>query len=502
MWVYVQFSALQLDSMLALFAEKAGNTLPQSTAADSENSAVVVLYTEQQQKVVQSSAAALELGIQPGCSLSDAWVLADNLAPYPYREAQQRQLLQQIAADLYHVFAVISLDPPAGLWLDLQPMRKLYQDVQHGVQQLHLQLQPWQVNYRYGLAKTPILAKMQACSGISNAADIPLQYLPCSDLIRQKLERMGLHTLGALQAIPRPLAGQRLGQELVLLLARIQGEQAECLRYFQPPQWFYQRVSLMAEAHSWQALRFPLQRILQQLEHFLEGRQQATRHLQLQLYHRDIPPTQITIGLAHGGYLASELANFCQLKMQALQLPAAVLELGLQAKQLQAREQNHNDLLKNGQLVRKSLPRLLNELQLRLGKNRVVGLQVKTEWLPEQAWQRTAAGNPLVAGTSALVNKQDRQAGVAPQQITPALPYAGQRPQWLLPQAMPVHIEQWRLLRGPERQALPWWQQAVWPPPAGLGNRDYWLACNQQGQPGWLYYDDQQQAWWLHGWFC
>lgn len=483
MWVYVQLPALQLDRMQALQPEL--KDFP------------AVLYGQQEQRVVQANETAIAMGIQPGCSLSDAWVLADNLAPYPYREAQQRQLLQQLAADLYQVFALISVDAPTGFWLDLKPMRKLYPQIQQSQQQLMLQLTPWQLRYQCGAGNTPLVAKMLALSGVTNAADVPIQYLPCAPRLQEKLQRLGLHTLGALQAIPRALAGQRMGQELVQWLARIQGEQYEPLHYFQPPQWFYQRVSLVAEVRSWQALRFPLQRILHELEYFLAGRQQETRYLQLVLYHRDHEPTRIEVGLAHGGYLANELASFCQLKIAALKLVAPVLELGLQAKQLQPRSKQHGDLLNSGQKQRKPLPRLLNELQLRLGKARVFALQTANEWLPEQAWQRAPAGAWLATTK-----------GAAGQRVAGSFEHSSNtlavaRPPWLLPQPQPVQIQQWQLLRGPERHYTPWWQPQP-PYMNGIGQgvcRDYWLGLNQLGQPGWLFYDYQQECWWQHGWF-
>ena len=480
MWVYVQLPALQLDRMQALQPELKG--LP------------AVLYGQQEQRVVQANETAMVMGIQPGCSLSDAWVLADNLAAYPYREAQQRHLLQQLAADLYQVFALISLDFPAGFWLDLKPMRKLYPDIQQSQQQLMLQLAPWQLRYQCGSGVTPLVAKMLAQAGVKNAADVPIHYLPCAPKLIEKLQRLGLHTLGALQAIPRALAGQRMGQELVQWLARIQGEQHESLHYFQPPQWFYQRFCLVAEARSWQALRFPLKRMLQELEHFLEGRQQETRYLQLVLHHRDHEPTRIEIGLAHGGYLANELDNFCQLKIAALKLAAPVLELGLQAKQLHPRSKQHGDLLNSGKKQRKPLPRLLNELQLRLGQARVFAVQTANEWLPEQAWQRAPAGAYLIPAQGAGKN-------TALAQELGAHPLG--RPLWLLPQPQPVQIQQWQLLRGPERHCTPWWQ----PQPHDMNGiaqgicRDYWLGLNTLGQPGWLFYDYQQQCWWQQGWF-
>ncbi|WP_194756613.1 Y-family DNA polymerase [Aliidiomarina indica] len=459
MWMYLQFPTLLLDRMQVLQPEL--KALP------------AVLFHAQEQRVMQTNAVAEGLGIQRGNTLSDAWLLADTLRTFRWREARQRHLLQQVATDLYQVFGVISLDPPFGLWLDLTPMRKLYPEPQQNQLQLQQQLAPWQLRYQSGVGVTPLQAKMVAQSQVTTVADIPIGYLPCPQPLQEKLQRMGLHTLGALQAIPRALAGRRLGKELVVLLARIQGEQRENLHFFRPPVWFFQRLELTAEVNHWQALRFPLNRLLQDLEHFLESRQQETRQLLLTLYHRDEAPTELALGFAHGSYLAHELAQFCQLKMEHCVLVAPVLELSLQARQLQPRHRDHGDLLKGPRQHKKSLPRLLNELQLRLGQQRVWGIQNRADWLPEQAWHKVPAGQPL---------------GQA---------HIQERPLWLFPEPRPVQIQHWVLLRGPERFTLPWWVQDN----EHMCDRDYWKARHRDGQPGWLFYEHQQGCWWQHGWF-
>lgn len=463
MWLYVALPYLQIERMQVLQPEL------QSQAA--------VLYVEQQQTVVQLNKVAQQHGVRVGMNLADAWTLIDKLQPYTYRESQQRALLHQLASDLYHAFAVISLDPPLGLWLDTKPMQKLYPKLQHSLSQLELQLQPWQVSYSLGAAKTPLLAKMLAQSGMQQSPDIPVTYLPCTPELQKKLSRMGIQTLGALQAIPRAIAGRRLGHELVQLLARIQGEQQEPLRYFRPPEWFTQRLPLLAEATSWQALSFPLKRLLQELEHFLESRQQQTRQLLLSFYHRDDSVSKLEVGLAHGGYQAEALLRLCQLKMESTKFLAPVLEIGLQAKQLQVRQQESRDLLQGPSQASKSLAQLLNELQLRLGRQQLFGLQTAPEAFPDLSWQAAPAGSQL--GVTKLI----------------------QRPPWLLEQPCPIDIRHWHLTRGPERFAPPWWLMSSGKATSSGATRDYWQALHQDGRNGWLFYDYRQQHWYLQGWF-
>ena len=457
MWAYLTLPGLQVERLQQLQPELASQP--------------VVLYTEAREEVVEANAIARELGIQPGTSLTDSWLLAAELQVYRWRPGQQRQLLQQLATDLYQVFADICLDVPTGLWLHLTPMLQLYPRWQDCEQQLICRLEPWQLTYQLGFYRTPLAARLLACSGLSQLADVPVTYLPCAKGLQQQLQRMGLTTIGAVQAIPRALLGRRLGQELVLLMARLQGEQQEVLTYFRPPEWFYQRLPLTHEMHHWQALRFPVRRLLQELEHYLELRQQQTRSIQLLFYHRDTEPTILSVGMAHGSYLTNEMLRLCQLKAEHLQLTAPVLEVALQARHLKSRAVCSRELWEDTGNAPADLGRLLNELELRLGQHRVQGLQIADSWLPEESWQASRPGTAL------------------------GEPQSGYRPVWLLSQPAAVRLSDWQLKRGPERLALPWWQ--------GLptSERDYWLALNQQGQWGWLFYDHYSDSWWLHGWF-
>jgi protein ImuB len=51
-----------------------------------------------------------------------------------------------------------------------------------------------------------------------------------------------------------------------------------------------------------------------------------------------------------------------------------------------------------------------------------------------------------------------------------------------------------RLISGPERLESGWWD-------GGDVERDYFIACGDDGQQLWVYLDRRRRAWYLHGMF-
>ena len=69
------------------------------------------------------------------------------------------------------------------------------------------------------------------------------------------------------------------------------------------------------------------------------------------------------------------------------------------------------------------------------------------------------------------------------------------RPLWLLDPPRPVNAKRFRLLDGPERIDVGWWEDDARAP-----ERDYFVAMAQSGARCWLY-RDREQRWYLHGYF-
>ncbi|RTE86766.1 MULTISPECIES: DNA polymerase Y family protein [Gammaproteobacteria] len=462
-WLYLYFPQLQLDRLQAL-----------TPALESR---ATVLYDPQDRKqaVVQSNTKARECGVYSGTPLARAWLLAEDMAAYPWKELEQNQQLRQLATHIYQGFSDIYLDPPDGLWLNLQPMRRVYPNAAAWQKALHVQLHPFAVHVKQGVHVSPAAARLLARFEASHIDEILIEQLPCEHKQIEKLVRFGLHTLEDLKAIPRKEIGRKLGQDIVLLLAQLEGHHRMRLAPYQPPHSFYQRIVLPSEAESWQGLQFSLKRVFRELERFLQGRGKAATKLVIHLYFREQPKQELVVSAPHGCVTTDEFLSLCQLKAEHEVLKAPVVELSVHAKGWKNHEAVMADLWNQHTSTSVPLHQLLNQLQLRMGTERVYAIQTQHYWLPELSWQRRLAGQPIQPS-------HDREEVI-------------RRPAWLCLHAQRIDIHEWQLGLGPERIRTSWWQTGE------ESTRDYYQARHLSGRLGWVFYCYRQSCWWLQGWF-
>src|SRR5690554_695917 len=459
-WLYLYLPQLQLDRLQALAPELANSPF--------------VLYQEQNrlQPLVQLNPLAKRAGLSESMPLARAWLLEEELQPKIWNALEQKRLLQQLCTYLYQHFSDIYLDPPDGLWLNLQPMRRVYLNEHDWQQVLASSMKVWQSEYRIAQHSAPAAARLLARYAVDKLSLVKVEQLGFEPVLLEKVKRLGLSTLADLQRYSRAELGQKLGRSLVELLAQLEGHQQLRLEPYQPPSLFYQKLVLPAEVKQWQGLQFALKRALKELELFLRHRKCVATQLTLRLYYREAETTTIYVGMPHGASKANEIFALCQLKASAVKLADPVLELSVQAKGLQPAEEHAQQLWGGTQKSAVPLLQVLNQLKLRLGESRVKGLASAEHWLPELAWQEVACGQPSGA---------------------PSVAY---RPPWLCQDPQRTALAEWQLIQGPERIRVPWWF-------AGRKSfeRDYYHGIHLSGRRGWIFYCYAQQQWWLHGWF-
>lgn len=472
-WIYLHFPSLQLDQLLLVQPELKDCPL--------------VLYDDSDLKLKQVNRTAVELGIQPGMALSDAWLLSSELVAQAVLPAYEKQLTSQVALYLYNYFADIALSEEGGLWIEISVMQRLHRGQLESVRRLRSKLRTLSLSYSMGRATNPAAARVLAKAGVcleqcevtweqarEALQSLDIGYTELQPEVIKKLRRMGLYSIGKLLNMPLALLGRKLGDGVVNCVAQLQGQQPFALQYFRPAVHFHQRMPLATEVFSWQGLRFPVNRLLLDLEHYLRVRQKMTRQLKLTLYTRDKQPIRVLLSLAQPTYRAQDFMSLCQLRLEREPLQQPILELALTVNNLESWLPGDQKSLTAGNQTSAqiSLQQLLNQLQTRLGESRIHGLTVTQSWLPELAQKRTKAGTPLPQWQESW------------------------RPLWLLNTPLSVNINQWQFISQPERLQTHWWHS----PNLQVQTRDYLLAKDESGCVGWLYFDYASEQWLLQGW--
>jgi protein ImuB len=441
--------------------------------------------------MLAANAAAHARGVHPGMALGAAHALVHELRVRPRDPAAERSALEGIAAWAGRYTPAVSLEPPQALLLELQGSLTLF----GGLDALLGAIEAGITELGYcacsALAPTPtaalLLARAERALRIADAealacalAEIELRHLELPQETLETLHEMGVRRIGECLRLPRAGLARRFGPGLLDLLDRAHGRIPDPRLPYQPPPHFAARLALPAEVESTDALVFAARRMVLELTGYLQARGAGVQGLELLLLHRDGQSTSLHVGLVAPSRDARHLLALLRERLERLELPAPVLELGLHAEEIRPLDGEELELFGKPAHPGKDWPLLVERLCARLGADAVRGLCPVPEHRPERAWK------PCPPGAR----------GPSPR-------FAGVRPLWLLTRPAPLVCTEGRprlagelvLEHGPEIIEAGWWDGADIA-------RDYYIARNPGGGRFWVYRERcGGGGWFLHGVF-
>ena len=315
-------------------------------------------------------------------------------------------------------------------------------------------------------------------------AALPLALLDLPPATLATLHASGLRRIGQLAAIETAALACRFGPEASRYLQQLYGQMADPVTAVPLPLQYRAPCEFDDDVDSAQALLFPLQRLLWEFQGYLRARDRAVQRLQLRLVHRGHADTQLAVGLAQPGRDAPVLLRLVRERFEALQLPAPVRALHLEADDFVAPAILQTDFFARDAERAQELQQVLDRLRIRLGADSVHGLQTLADYRPERAGRAQPAA--AAAGNAAPRPPSMPQPPAAPPCTADAV-----RPCWLLREPLGIATPG-ELLAGPERIESGWWDGAD-------VARDYYITRSRAGARQWIYQDLRSGQWFLQG---
>ncbi|MCK7543342.1 DNA polymerase Y family protein [Marinobacter bryozoorum] len=467
-WLYLHFHHLLLNHV----------------ARAMEADAPLAVICQGSRRVLQAGPRAIELGVRPGTAFKTALNLAPELVMFHADDDRQARILEQQAHWLYHHMDRITLYPPDGLLADAGSVKRLYGGLLPLRKALQEALAERQLDATLSTGPTPLAARLLARAGVdcftdsheemtAHLATLPLTHTEFEGRTLQRLNRLGLTRLGQLQQLPPAELARRLAPETLAHIQRILGQRPDPQTSWQPPRDFRQRADFGLPVEKAQGLLFALQRTLAELENDLQWRQQGADTLLLTLYHYRQEPSRLRIRSTGPEHRAEAFLNLLRIRLEQypLQAPVEALELRV-TRFLDRHTASSADLLGETPDTGEAWHTLVSRLQARLGEQALTHLAPAADHRPERAWSARSLA----------------RRGRDP--IPEHLPL---RPLWLLPHPAPLQAAPEEWLGGPERISGGWWD-------GERVLRDYYIARLPEGQLAWIYRDNQQ-GWFVHGWF-
>ncbi len=455
---------------------------------DSSNPALLVVTSNERGRPVVHNAmlTAVQHGIYPGLKLPSAYSLCADIDVRQRQPEKEQQRLEALAACLYQFSSQVSLQAPNKLLLEIAASYSLFGGKRQLLQQIHAELQQQGHRIKFATAATPQAAEWLAewapedgdttvagpTSLQQRVSNLPLQVLQQAKTIEQ-LQQLGCRSLSDMLRLPRAGLARRFGPPLLQQLDRALGHQPDPRESYRPPLMFDEKLELPAELATLQQFWPGVVTLLERLSQFLQQADRCTRWIQLTLIHGDCPATIVNLQLLRATNNTERLQQLLQGQLERLALPAAVRELRLQLKQIQASRPTTSDGLNSQTADTENWLETLERLQLRIGANRVRGMALADSHQPEQAWR---AVTPTLSNDFKTLRQQ--------------------RPNWLLdrPDALSFHhLKALTLSQYPERISGCWWETG----PAVT--RDYFIVQQPDGSRDWVY--RSQQHWFRHGRF-
>ena len=507
-----------------------------------EQSAAVLMYEPKSLQVLALDSQSEQAGVKLGMSLSTAQSLMPSAMLVEFDASISQQASDWLCQWSYEFSARVvplrcsltnedqknrsknklEVDEfiPNTLLLEVSSMALIFNGIDKLIEQYRHRAKGLGLEVSLALAKTPLAAQLLACDtpmGNQQAkitaeilspndylnADktlqllnqLPIALLPLSDFLKQSLHDIGIKSFASLSALPDKELGRRFGVKLLQLLAKISGSLPQPLSYFEPEESYQQKLTLLYEVELMQGIVFPLGRMLKEMASYLQLRQLAIQQLKLSLIYRDSDRSKLDIVIQYpfAEHRSDSLLSLCRMQLERVTLYQPVVEMVICVDKFVPIAVSHDSWfgqqkVAQGQRSEKAL-RLMAQLQARLGKEKVKGLQASSAHLPEDSWMATdlsvtAKGQPIAGKRQqALPEATSGSSGLC----------AGAcRPSWLLATPELIAVEQIELLKGPERLQTLWWQEPQI-------CRDYYVASHYQGGLCWVFREGNR--FFLHGWF-
>ncbi len=439
--------------------------------------------------IICCNAAAERAGLQVAMSYTTALAIRSEIRMLERKPLAEKAALDRLAAWAYQFSSTVIIgEAPlelrrartAALWLEIGASLKLFGGFRALIEQLEAALAQLQYTYQLGIAPTLEGAALLARAGIrialtttqalyARVRQLPVSTLAIATEIAEQLHIVGIRTIGATLEVPREAIAKRFGPQTSRYLDRLVGLAPDPREAFKLPPTYAARFEFGFEVANTEALLFPVRRMLREFAGFLIARDTATQRFRLTFLHREGAPTELTIGMSTPERNSERFFALVREQLERVTLPGPTCELALSAHEFAAPTALQTDLLTGTVEQGETLSHTIDRLTARLGDDQVYGIRTVPDHRPEMSWKTVPPDAPLGA--------QHRFAD---------------RPLWLLPEPKLLQSSALPMHSGPERIESGWWDD-------NDVQRDYYIVRTNVGANLWVFRDQRDSNWYLHG---
>ncbi len=471
-----------------------------------KDSPFVLVNNEKGRRVVKAvNNIAQGKGVFTGMVVADCRALVPELQLFDYDEVQPKKLLMSLAEWCIRYTPFVSIDED-GLILDASGCTHLWGGEQGYLREIHTRFKNFGYHIRMGMADTigcawalchfgkngSIIKEGKQSEAISS---LPSAALRLEQSAWEKLEKLGLKTIGSFMTMPRTALRRRFGQGLLTRLDQALGAEMEMLTPIKPICPFEERLPSIEPIRTAPGIEIALKNLLAILCERLTKENKGLRKCELRCYRIDGNIQKIEIGTNRPTRNVIHLFKLFELKIQTIEPDLGIELFILEAPVVEELLSSQDALWAMSSASEAAVAELIDKLAGKIGSNAIHRYLPAQHFWPERS----------IIETSSLTEKPDTE-------WRTDLP----RPLHLLPK--PEYIEvsvpmpdyppllfHYKGIRhtvkkadGPERIEQEWWMQEG-------QYRDYYCVEDENGARYWLFrlgdYSSGNPKWFIHGFF-
>lgn len=476
--------------------------------ADLKDSAFVMVLLERGRRIVKAvNQVAQEKGIRLNMVLADCKALVPDLTVLDYDVQEPAKLLNALAEWCLRYSPSVSVYTPDVLVLDVSGCTHLWGGEEDYLKDIHQKFSAFGYTIRSAMADT-IGAAWALChygenqsivdTGKEAAMLLPLPpaALRLEPAVLEKLDKLGLNTIGSFITMPNTALRRRFGPGLLQRIAQAVGEEMEIIEPLVPVIPFQERLPSMEPIRTAEGIEIAIKTLLQTLCERLQREMKGLRKCVLTCYRIDGGVQKIDIGTGKPSRNTLHLFKLFENKIQQVQ-PDLGIELFVMDAPIVEELHNSQDALWTVSGKDESLiAELLDRLSGKTGVQAIQRFLPAEQYWPERSYKKAISLSEKRSTDWRTDSPRPLHVLPVPELIEVSVP---------LPDYPPLLFKYKRELHkvvkadGPERIEQEWWiEQGLY--------RDYYCVEDEQGQRYWLFrsgdYDKTEVKWFMHGFFA
>ncbi|WP_398451754.1 DNA polymerase Y family protein [Sphingobacterium thalpophilum] len=470
---------------------------------------VLAISTHGKIVVSASSPLAEQEGVFPGMGIADAKAILPDLKVIHERVGLEQKLLHAIAHWCIRYTPVAALDLPDGIVMDISGCAHLWGGEKAYLEHIISRLKQHGYDVRMSIADSIGGAWAVARYGQGDPIVVPktlsevLKTMPAQALrleptVLQRLQALGLKTIGSFSNMPRVALRRRFGHHLLLRLDQAMGNTDEFIMPIKPIVPYEERLPCLEPIQTAKGIELAVQELLVRICTRLLSEGKGLREAVLLCHRMDGKIEQVAIGTNRATAQVQHLFQLFALKISQIEpglgIELFVLEVPKVEEAPSVQENLWSDRIG---LDHPALTELLDRLKNRDPSCDISRYLPAARYWPERSMQ--AACSLQERSTVDWQQGRPRPTRLlhTPEPIVVTAPIPDYPPM-LFRYNGRVHTI--KKADGPERIEREWWIDKG-------EHRDYYAVEDEEGQRFWLYrsghYDESlPKQWFLHGFFA